>query len=391
MNGKSKIETADTRNHRALSVEDRDGVPTMCRTPCRAFRTVANHEPFWARFVAVGLEIIDMVSFCEPRKNRKLGYKHKGTGIPKRMVRKLIFDWAITIGVHPWALGFTAQEGGLVKLPRYVVITCTLRPNVFLDETEKRTLQGPESIIPSRIITLTVSSKPKIRAVVISEHRSLDFELAAVCRHFEDIIFVLTGGYPSIAVREFVHLVSINLALANVPFYYFNDHDIYGFQQFKGWKYGFGATAWASPSLICSQLEWGGPSVAAVEATIKPYSQEVMASRQAADPQLTSQVAETQRVQWELKTLNRFRRKMQQAGASEEARRRVVSMKRTGLIGTEEEGVVDEEIEKMMSSHQVCYIQCINPQPIDLLPGIPYDGTVEYSSKRCRTLHCGAP
>lgn len=45
-----------------------------------------------------------------------------------------------------------------------------------------------------------------------------------------------------------------------MPFFYFADHDISGHKWFCVLKYGAKNTAWASPSVVCPQLRYLGPS-----------------------------------------------------------------------------------------------------------------------------------
>ena len=69
---------------------------------------------------------------------------------------------------------------------------------------------------------------------------------------------IQTQGYPSFAIREFLHLLSVNLPWCEFVFY--TDHDTNGFYIYLCLKYGCRKSAWASPSMVCLQLQWGGPS-----------------------------------------------------------------------------------------------------------------------------------
>lgn len=75
------------------------------------------------------------------------------------------------------------------------------------------------------------------------------------------------------AVREFSNLLSTNEVLNNVPFFYLSDHDVFGFNIYHVIKFGAKATAWASPSLVCSKLQWAGPTTACLEKSIEAQVQ----------------------------------------------------------------------------------------------------------------------
>ena len=67
-----------------------------------------------------------------------------------------------------------------------------------------------------------------------------------------------TSGYPTLATREFLHLLSETLP-AIVHFLYYTDYDIHGCHIFTILKYGCKATAWASDMMVCPRLVWAGP------------------------------------------------------------------------------------------------------------------------------------
>lgn len=71
---------------------------------------------------------------------------------------------------------------------------------------------------------------------------------------------IQSGGFPSLACREFVHRLQVAVPLAK--FLYFGDHDVQGGQQFLLFKYGAKSSAWASDSLVCHDLMYGGPTKA---------------------------------------------------------------------------------------------------------------------------------
>ncbi|KAL8821964.1 MAG: hypothetical protein Q9191_007206, partial [Dirinaria sp. TL-2023a] len=67
----------------------------------------------------------------EPKKMRKLQYLLESKELPAKLVKRLFNDWAVTLRVHPWALGVHTQDGGNVSVPQGIKITCNVATNVF--------------------------------------------------------------------------------------------------------------------------------------------------------------------------------------------------------------------------------------------------------------------
>lgn len=71
-------------------------------------------------------------------------------------------------------------------------------------------------------------------------------------------MLIQTGGSPSLACREFIHL--LDQALPNINFTYFSDHDRQGGQMFTNIKYGSRSSSWATDIMTCPSLQWCGPT-----------------------------------------------------------------------------------------------------------------------------------
>jgi len=71
-------------------------------------------------------------------------------------------------------------------------------------------------------------------------------------------MLIQTGGSPSLACREFIHL--LDQALPNINFTYFSDHDIQGGHMFTNIKYGSRSSSWATDIMTCPNLQWCGPT-----------------------------------------------------------------------------------------------------------------------------------
>lgn len=118
------------------------------------------------------------------------------------MVKRIFNDWAVTLQVHPWALGIVTQEQGNATIPADLNVVCEIVPNFFNNESISHTIRGTEVSIPSRINKMTVSTKRNfvLRAVVVTEHRNVDFAstVSAGSKHapkgsFRDSIVGETG------------------------------------------------------------------------------------------------------------------------------------------------------------------------------------------------------
>ena len=149
-----------------------------------------------------------MVQSSEPRKVRKLQYMLEHRNFHKRLIKRILYDWAVTLGIHPWALGIYCQDQGTLTVPGGVKLSCTIVTNVFkgnwnkclskrytdcrTDETRKHRLRGQEIPIPARIESLAISYSPgfAIRAVVVTEHRNLDFGASEIQAHARDVLFL---------------------------------------------------------------------------------------------------------------------------------------------------------------------------------------------------------
>lgn len=128
------------------------------------------------------------------------------------MVKRIFNDWAVTLQVHPWALGIVTQDQGNATIPADLNVNCEIVPNLFDNESIDRTMRGTEISIPSRInkMTISMSRNFALRAVVVTEHRNVDFASMAVRDHFRDVLLIQTGGYPTRNTKEFLNLLCQN-------------------------------------------------------------------------------------------------------------------------------------------------------------------------------------
>ena len=62
---------------------------------------------------------------------RKLQYMLESKGFQKGLIKRIFYDWAVTLGFHPWALGINSQDQRLLTVPEEAKIICEIVPNVF--------------------------------------------------------------------------------------------------------------------------------------------------------------------------------------------------------------------------------------------------------------------
>ena len=106
--------------------------------------------------------------------------------------RRILYDLALTIEVHPIALGVIPESNGQVTLPELVGIEATIVEDIIRyhqedtkegEFTQKRVFQPNQTAdIPPLLRNLKVvgkgtKGKGKLRAVVVVEHRNLKMVL----------------------------------------------------------------------------------------------------------------------------------------------------------------------------------------------------------------------
>ena len=168
------------------------------------------------------------------------------------------------------ALGVIPETKGMVIVPENVVLKLTMIENIIAyhratpesiaDCRQENPLKVGIHSIPPLVDTLRVwtHGKSKIRSVIVVEHKNVS-ELLKDDEKIQDSIVVLSSGYPSLAVCEFLHMLGQDKLLAKVPFLYVSDYDFQGFHQFSIFKYGCRNSSWASEIQTCPKLKWDGP------------------------------------------------------------------------------------------------------------------------------------
>ncbi|ERF73418.1 hypothetical protein EPUS_04041 [Endocarpon pusillum Z07020] len=219
--------------------------------------TAKRDKTYWAKWFLVLEDTVIRLSNFTSELQRLTGYKVSRHNFPQRNARKILIDLALTIGIHPAALGSIAAAGGKIMTPRKM----DLKLVVVSDILQWLTLRNEPD--PGKEFRLSEVFRVSIDAVVVAEHRNLQKVLLSykvLNRGMDEVIFVLTGGFGDIPTPECLCLLSKHPALAHVPFLYVSDHDFQGFQIFFNLKYGSRNMAFLSQTQTCRQLEWVGPT-----------------------------------------------------------------------------------------------------------------------------------
>lgn len=167
--------------------------------------------------------------------------------------KRLTLDLALTVKIHPIALGIKREVSSQVSVPAYIEIESRCITDIFrYNDRMKRSIPEDQYSrmnkltfgtrpVPEAIIDIRVTKphkKSKVDAVLVTEHRNLDEVLLKDGAAVEHVIIVMTAGFPDSGTKEFLHLLAMDQELAKVPFIYFGDHDIAGFSIFQVLKFG---------------------------------------------------------------------------------------------------------------------------------------------------------
>lgn len=166
----------------------------------------------------------------EPRFNLKL-----------EQIKRIMLDLALTLKIHPIALGVKGEPSGQVFVPDGVFVHATRIVNIFDYNNRDRSasiknasfarlekLTGLNSIPdPGSELRLVIQPKQQLDAVIVVEHRNLDEIVVREDLAVKNVIFVMTAGFPDSATKEFLHMLSQEKQCGKLPFLYFGDHEPY--------------------------------------------------------------------------------------------------------------------------------------------------------------------
>ncbi|KAL8973191.1 MAG: hypothetical protein Q9197_002454 [Variospora fuerteventurae] len=251
-----------------IKLEVVDNVLMVTRQGRTYKRKVTSQVQYWAKLLEVASTLYNM----QVDRQAEIDPEMQGN-LP--VVKRTTLDLALTIGTHPAALGIVYEESGKVHLPQKVTVETLRVTNVFAFNNRDKSaapqdgctttkLSPGEHAIPRSVVKLRVNVSlafgAVLSAVIVVEHRNLEGMITNHQFAMQDVMVVMTAGYPSGATKEFLHLLCNDPALQSIPFLYFADHDMQGFSIFQRLKYGSRNSAWASASMVCPQLQYVGPT-----------------------------------------------------------------------------------------------------------------------------------
>lgn len=195
---------------------DENGDRTMFVRYEKTFRrgwTSKRDKTYWAKWFLVLQDTVVRLSNFTSESQRLTGYMVMRHNFQQQEARKILLDIALTIGVHPSALGSTAAAGGLIIAPRklglkLVVVAdilqwLTLRdvpdPGNALKLTETLRVDNSWVDLPPLVLEMQTKRK-KIDAVVVAEHRNIECLLSSyriVNRGLDRVYFVLVSHLMS--------------------------------------------------------------------------------------------------------------------------------------------------------------------------------------------------
>ncbi|KAL8662402.1 MAG: hypothetical protein Q9202_004723 [Teloschistes flavicans] len=240
-------------------------------------RNVLNQTEYWARLLDIGSTLYNMQVDGQSFSSRFIEYKDVDPELGETLptVKRKVLDIALTTSNHPVALGVKYTESGRINIPEGSTIDVTVITNIFkfnnryqpsrtiskeCSQTIK--LSAGDRVIPNQVYSLKVkiATGRRIDAVIVVEHRNVAGVITEHAYALKDVLVVMTGGFPSSATKEFLHMLCHDRNLEAVPFLYFGDHDMQGFTIYQTIKYGSKNSAWASPSMVCPNVIYVGPT-----------------------------------------------------------------------------------------------------------------------------------
>ena len=150
-------------------------------------------------------------------------------------------------------------------------------------------------------------------------------------------------------------------ALQQVPFFYFSDHDLQGFQIYQVLKYGAQASAWASEIMVCPRLTWVGPSKDELLKSPTEYRESFKAQYEADFPHKAAHEVSTAVEKWETNVTSSINRKFVKVTKSD--RGLVRGFERLGWL--KHEPKLSQEIELMLktpSKFRLADLAQVNPR-----------------------------
>ena len=272
-------------------------------------------------------------------------------------VKRVLTDLALTIKVHPIALGVLAEDRGKFYLPEGIFIDATIISNIvayhksdassqFAKRKTFKHEQGVATPIPQLVEKLQVRfhKKRSVRAVIVTEHGNLSSLLMDEQFDIKNCIVITLSGYPGYATCEWIHMLSIDPLLQQLPWLMLVDHDFQGFHIFSKVKYGCRSSAWVSEISVCSQLQCIGPFRDDLTRSPALHRPEWVAQYSSDHPRKDDDAVAKAAHEWESRCLRKIERKFIAASKADKALYK--SFERMAWL--EHEPVLKEELRDML-------------------------------------------
>ena len=284
------------------------------------------------------------------------------TSMTLDQVKKILTDLALTIKVHPLALGVLAEDKGQFHLPQGITIETTIVSNIISYRKTNRSAKhvqskvfrhepGVATPIPQLVEKLAVrfSKKRSVRAIILTEHANLSSLLMNAAFDINNCIVITLSGYPGHSTCEWIHMLSVDPLLQSLPWLMLVDHDFQGFHIFSKMKYGCRSSAWVSEISVCSQLQCIGPFKDDLTQSPALYRLEWEAQHRADHPHKSDDAVKEAASTWESRCSQKIERKF--TAASKTDKTLYKSFERTGWLEYEPE--VKEELRAMLKKPSV--------------------------------------
>lgn len=328
----------------------------MLRRDAKVKRNVTAIVPAsWQRLFAVHKRVTNNIAKSQETMQRFMQYQEAVDMTPAQ-ARNALHELALTIGVHEWTLGVIPQSSGDVFLPKRMNIKCVQITDIL---GYHRGDQPDPSF--EKIVTLTQAMEHRIKplikslkfegrvptAVIVVEHRNLKKGVRCLGENQEEIVLIMTGGYPSTATREFLHMLAKDKRLARAPFLYFGDHDFQGVDIYKVLKTGSAQQAESNRTMVCPRLQWVGPTRQDLIDSPKKGLESQRKQYKAGHPRASDKDVDTALQRWKADKAQKVQRKFQAATTTD--RRLMKSFEKSGWLTAEPE--MAAELEEMLAKN----------------------------------------
>lgn len=201
--GEVNIQLADGRGPKVIGLRRVKGYVMEVRFRKTAVRRMncERNIRFIAKFVRVGLWLAMMVGRQEPSLCRAIQYSLRNDEMSAEDVKQMIYNWAVTLEIHPYRFGLLLQEEGEIFIGPSWKLTAWSISNIFEDNAARRegvVIEGRGTIprMIHRMALRNTGETRRLRAVVVTEHRGLNLQARGWAAQAEGIIVVMVCQNP---------------------------------------------------------------------------------------------------------------------------------------------------------------------------------------------------